>query len=169
MAVSSPAQILREAADILARNGRHRGDFYDQQQYDDNELPPSECRVCAYGAIGLAASVDLGNHDFEDPKTAEERAAVQAAWALAEHLGLACVEDDDEDEDDEEFTAALVDGIGGWNDNPATTDAQVLAVLRAAADEQERVERRRERAARVRKVAEEDEDRLARCDDLDGA
>lgn len=131
MAIPSTSQILRDAADILARNGRARNDFYDHDQAFIEALPPSKCRVCAYGAISLAAGADLEQADFEEPSTVEERAAIEAAEILAVHLGLIDLEDDPSLE---EVAGLLISAIGRWNDYGATSDEQVLAALRTAAD-----------------------------------
>lgn len=138
MAVPSTAQILRDAADILARNGRHIGDYYDIDQADEKHLSASKCRVCAYGAIGLAAGVDLTQAELEEPTTPAEKAATEAAWTLAVYLGLF----NDPNPHPEDLPARLIRVIGGWNDLKQTSDARVLAALRAAADDLEAEDRR---------------------------
>lgn len=118
---ATSAQILRKAAEILPINKRCTGEYYEAHA----ELDPSQCPVCALGAIALAAGCDLDDMSLDDPQYGIEDIAVDAARALADELGLL---------DEWKGPGTVVDVIGRWNDRPTTTDADVLTALNATAD-----------------------------------
>ncbi|MFI6510054.1 hypothetical protein ACIBCT_20815 [Streptosporangium sp. NPDC050855] len=113
----SPAAILNRAADVIERNGLALKEFYEYAEEQD----PRDCKVCAMGAIAVAAGLKPdGWDDWDDEGSPAEAAAAEASDLLAAHLGWI---------PDYESALAIV---GAWNDRVA--DVAVVAVeLRAAA------------------------------------
>ncbi|MFE9770002.1 hypothetical protein ACFYPC_36680 [Streptomyces sp. NPDC005808] len=98
------ADLLDKALAVLITNGWCQGDastFHDIDQEDDEDLDPSNCRVCALGAINLAAEGD------PRPPTAYELSVLAdaATAALGETLA--------------------VDDITVWNDAVGRTDIEL--------------------------------------------
>jgi hypothetical protein len=117
--VDTPAQVLRDAALYLQRHGWIRGGFY----ADITTPAPSACTV---GAIRLVA---CGHRVYDiDPEPVPAEAG-QAIGILVDFLGIA-----DPDADFPMPTEALI----GWNDDDPRTRAEVIASLRAAADDWDR-------------------------------
>jgi hypothetical protein len=81
------ADILDEAANVIERNGWHRGFYYDRSVH----LPPAECPVCALGAVNVA----MGSVDPVRPAEIGSPAEV----ALERYLGVASVADWNDDPD----------------------------------------------------------------------
>jgi hypothetical protein len=101
------ADILDEAANVIERNGHHKGDYYT----DEGGRAPAACPVCTYGAIHVAAFGEpVPTLDTID---ADGDAATEAIRSLRRHLN----------------TTAL----GAWNDAPDRTAEQVITTLRSAA------------------------------------
>lgn len=104
------ADILDEAANVIKRNGLHKGDMYAPVGLK----PASQCPVCTYGALAVAIhGTPLLNLNRE------LRELKPAADALALHLG---------------FGTELTEfAIPGWNDDMERTAEQVITALRGAA------------------------------------
>lgn len=109
----SPAAVLDIAADVIERNGLAIGEFYMAEQGRD----PRDCKVCAMGAIAVAAGLHPEAWDDEGITSAAE----EAADFLADRLGWT--------PDDE----PAVTIVGSWNDRLKDA-AKVAAELRAAAE-----------------------------------
>jgi hypothetical protein len=102
----TPAEILREAAAVIERNGWCQDDYYDWVQKQAESKPPAECRVCAVGAINLAAT--------GEPRDVRPDEGVTGALnVLATSLNIHCIPD--------------------WNDAPGRTVTEVLDALHRAA------------------------------------
>lgn len=109
----SPAAVLDMAADVIERNGLALKEFYTPEQGRD----PRDCKVCAMGAIAVAAGLSPDAWDEGDiTSTAEE-----AADFLADRLGWT-----------PEYEPAVTI-VGSWNDRLKDA-ALVAAELRAAAE-----------------------------------
>jgi hypothetical protein len=137
----TPAVILRGAARYLQLHGWHQGGLY----ADDPSLTPA---ACALGAIGMAVfGRRLPNHE-DEPICPEWRDYNRACDALDDYLNLTCAKpaahlsDLDDWEDDEWENESTVGGVGteinDWNDDDATTAADVITAFNAAADHFER-------------------------------
>lgn len=108
-----PSQILDDAADVIERNGHHRGAFYDHGQAVALRVPAAECRVCLIGAINVAAGREPAYMvDVEDP------VVVAVAAQISEYIAPG---------DD------LSEAIADWNDRLVADGGAVATVLRAAA------------------------------------
>ncbi|GAA1111839.1 DUF6197 family protein [Streptomyces javensis] len=109
--VPSPAEIanlLDKALAVLTTNGWCQGDastFHDIDQEHDEDLDPSQCRVCARGAINIAAEGD------PRPPTAYELSVLAdaATATLAETLS--------------------VDDVTVWNDAEGRTSDQLHTAI----------------------------------------
>ncbi|MFG3705559.1 hypothetical protein ACGF7U_12615 [Micromonospora sp. NPDC047670] len=113
----TPADILRCAARYLELHGWNQGTYY--ALTDNSPFPPA----CVTGAIGMAAygRFTLMPADMtHDPGFGDYDRAVQY---LVDYLDL---HDENNHDDPTPF---------GWNDRPNRTAAQVIATLRAAADD----------------------------------
>jgi hypothetical protein len=98
------ADILDEAANVIERNGHHKGDYLDEVE----GKTPAGCPVDIYGAINVASfGQPVLTEDF-DPGL-----AFPARRVMRKHLN----------------TTAL----GAWNDAPDRTAEQVITALRDAA------------------------------------
>ncbi|WP_199807498.1 DUF6197 family protein [Streptomyces sp. NRRL F-5650] len=94
------ADLLSKALTVLITNGWYQGDassFHDVDQEDGDDLDSSDCRVCARGAINIAAAGDPRPPIAYQPSVLAEA----ATDALAETLG--------------------VDDVTVWNDAPGRT------------------------------------------------
>lgn len=119
----TPADVLRAAADAF-RTGRFTWGtewFYE---------PATGCRCMLGGIAQVADPTDVdGNPYFviSDARAVSRRAAEILADYLVDELGAArCVDTDTED--------GVIETVGGWNDEPGRTLAEVIAALEAAAD-----------------------------------
>jgi hypothetical protein len=111
------ADILDRAADIIERNGLHKGSFCDDGPGAKAKIPQGWA-CCSYGAINIAAN-------GERPWQASDGG--EAAYrALVKHLGI---------------SDGHNDTVADWSDHPDRTVAEVIAALRGAAQVE------RERAA----------------------
>jgi hypothetical protein len=99
-------QVYRDAADVIRRNGHHKGDFFDRAAALLRQLPPSECPVCMLGAVNVAV--------VGDPTDEAGRALAARRW-----LHDVCVE--------------YAGGAATWNDADRRTVDEVLAMLGRAA------------------------------------
>jgi hypothetical protein len=109
--------ILTAAAEIVESRGHHKGSYVPERlTWAEQET----CPVCTVAALNIAAG---------GPPTLLGSKAIDAARALADHLGL-----DISGYNGPEH-AALLHHIGRWNDHPARTVDQVINALRAAAAE----------------------------------
>lgn len=102
-------KVFARAADVLATNGHHKGDFHDMAQAVRGRRP-QECAVCAYGALNIAAG---GEPDQINGVSA------LAAMALADYLAI----------------PATPAAIGAWNDDDDRTPEQVEKAFREIAEE----------------------------------
>lgn len=102
------AAVLDRAADIVGRNGLHKGSFCAMGPDLPKMLSNRAC--CARGAINLAAN---GDNPQQISDVGEE-----AHTALCAYLGIADEEDG---------------SVADWNDDENTTAEQVIAALRGAA------------------------------------
>lgn len=105
------AETLREAADVIRRNGWIQGDYFDRDQLDGGRIS-KDCSVCLHGAINLAAG--------GDPENDYHHNAVKATNTLVEWLWTA-------------LDPAIYASLSAWNDAPGRTAEQVIAALEAAA------------------------------------
>ena len=121
----TPALLLRCAARYLDTYGRTTGEFFDL--LSDQVFPPA----CAGGAINIAAHGRpiLCSDDGADDAVTD--AAITAMRVFAAHL--------DADYAAGDTTVSAIDIIGGFNDDPHTTDTDVIAALTAAADDWDRL------------------------------
>ena len=109
-------EILLAAAQVIEVNGHFKGDYLDFDEIErarweeGAELAWSDCPVCAYGAINIAAC--------GQPNRLSDVGELAAA-AFAGHLGI------------------TPSGIGIWNDAPERTEAEVITSLRECADSEE--------------------------------
>lgn len=103
------AAVLDEAANVIRRNGLHKGSFCDDGP-TRNGNDPLKWACCTYGAINVASS---GGH----PRVTSDRGE-RAYYAVAKHLGL---------------SDAVGNTLGDWNDVPERTVEEVLAALEGAA------------------------------------
>lgn len=110
--MTTDADVLDGAADIIERNGWWRQYYYDP----GSQLPMRDCAVCARGAINLAAN-------GKNPNRLSD-VGQDALRALERYLGISG-----------EYPHSVAD----WNDKPGRTAEEVIAALRgAAAAERER-------------------------------
>ncbi len=118
-----PSALLRCAATYIEIHGRTTGEFFDflsRQQW-----PPA----CATGAINVAAhGRPILCADFTADDAASD-AAITAMRIFAAHL--------DGDYAAGDLTVSAIDIIGAFNDNPRTTDTDVILALHEAANDWE--------------------------------
>lgn len=119
--------VLRRAAEILQANGRTVETYYDVVQHEDENVPIDQCRMCVMGALGHAAGADLTTVGLVFPASQLGFLTIDAGRALLRHLGMPPASDVVPAE-------IVVPRLGIWNDDPGTTDAEVLAALNATAD-----------------------------------
>src|SRR3954449_10182812 len=115
----TPALLLHCAARYLETYGRTTGEFFDL--LSDQPFPPA----CAGGAINIAAHgrpILCSDNGADDPIT---DAAITAMRVFAAHLDVDYAAGD--------TTVSAIDIIGGFNDDPRTTDTDVILALTAAA------------------------------------
>lgn len=107
--LASLAGVLDRAAETIDRNGWMQGNFYDFTQAQVWGKPPSECRVCAYGAIHIALTgrPQPPEEDGPDPD--------EAAYAVLEFIGI-------EGHD-----------LASWNDQVDRTAEEVAQAMRDTA------------------------------------
>jgi hypothetical protein len=125
-ASTTPAVVLRCAAEYIRRHGHTQGAFFDPDS--DASFPPA----CATGAIRMAIHGDLtATFAPTAPDSQEHRLAVTTQRILAGYL--------DESFDPEETSS--IDAIGDWNDEEGRTPAEVITTLTDAADDWDRTHR----------------------------
>lgn len=121
MTAKTTAQILRDAADVIERNGWWQGDLYDTRAEVAGK-DPKGCPVCLLGAINIAV--------YDSPKWDETPSNLGVLAQCADQAIIAAVDH-------------LIDLYAGtdmepilpdWNDAPSRTQDEVTAFLRAAAD-----------------------------------
>ena len=120
--VVTPADILRGAAHYLETHGWQRGDYY----ADDTPFPSA----CAMGAIGMAAHgtrLAVPTH-CAAPAAREFRLAFHCLIGYLADLGAIAPHGDDEWGTDPTT-------VYDWNDYDDPSAANVIATLRAAADD----------------------------------
>jgi len=120
--VITPADILRAAAHYLYRHGWTQEAYYEPMF--NRPWPAAD----ALGAIGMA----VHGHDHDNPLSRELPGWAQftaAHDALNTHLKRVC----------DLGTRPELITIGDWNDLPEQTAESVITVLRAAADEWDRI------------------------------
>jgi hypothetical protein len=110
----TPAAVALAAADVIERQGKAHGNYYDKTSGKD----PREAPVDVLGAIAIAGGFDP--HTWEDDRTAtgQWRLVLDTADLLIDALAL------DHDE-------AYADSLGRWSDERDT--ATVVAGLADAA------------------------------------
>jgi hypothetical protein len=120
----TPSLLLRCAARYIQTYGRTTGEFFDL--LSDQPFPPA----CASGAINIAAhgKAILCSDDGADDAVTD--AAITAMRVFAAYL--------DSDYASGDLTVSAIDIIGGFNDDPATTDTDVVQALNEAADDWDR-------------------------------
>jgi hypothetical protein len=119
-----PSLLLQCAATYIATYGRTTGEFFDMLA--DTAFPPA----CAGGAINIAAHgrpILCADDDADDAVT---DAAITAMRVFAASL--------DADYGNGTGDTSAIDIIAAFNDNPHTTDTDVIAALNEAADEWDR-------------------------------
>lgn len=109
------AAILDRAADVIERNGLHKGSFCAMGPDLPKLLSNRAC--CARGAINFAAN-------GENPQQTSD-AGELAHDALCRHLGI---------------SGNVDQSVADWNDAPDRTAEQVIAALRGAARAEREVE-----------------------------
>ena len=110
----TPADVLRRAAEHIERRGFNQGTYY-------SDLTSEHPAACADGAIRIAAYGEpVSTLSRHDPQHADYSAAFD--W-LSDyvHANVGTFE-------------GYPIGVQAWNDSPATTGADVVDTLRAAAD-----------------------------------
>ncbi len=117
----TPADILRAAALYIERHGWTQWLYYNRDA-TDGPFPPA----CAIGGIRIAV---YGDTTGLAASPADNALVAGTQRHLAAHL--------DPDFYVTEYDAA--DVIGDWNDEGGRTAGQVIAALRAAADEWDRI------------------------------
>jgi hypothetical protein len=122
VAVPTPAETLRDAALYLERRGWYRSEFFDFEA--DPAFPPA----CAVGAARVAL--------FGEPLAGLTRVQDQALNAVL--VVLADYLTDPRDDDDLAYLYSPTNRIGDWNDAYGRTADEVIATLRAAADDWDR-------------------------------
>lgn len=100
------AAVLDEAANIIERNGLHKGSFGANHGRNIGREQP----CCAYGAINLAAGGDSPRRWSLTGEAAYD--------AVTRHLGL---------------SDGPGDCLADWSDHPGRTAGEVVAALRGAA------------------------------------
>ncbi|MFD0902386.1 DUF6197 family protein [Actinomadura sediminis] len=120
-----PSQILERAADVVERNGLHHGDWI----LTVPDMPEVDCPVCAGGAINVAA---LGHAEIDADDEASLRGAHRQAYLALARLIVPGVAEE---------TEALIETVARWNDAERPTAEQVVAMLRAAAENERRQDR----------------------------
>lgn len=122
--MNAVADILDEAAAVLARNGWYQGDFYQplRDDSDGTDVPPRDCPVCGLGAIMVAAGMDPDDDDLRKGTPAWDAAAAFAAHLLRL-------------KGSEVITTNYVIAVIGedWNDDDGRTAEQVISELKACA------------------------------------
>jgi hypothetical protein len=123
---TTSAEILLKAADVIERNGHHKGDFanldeiWKAEEEEGIKLSRTDCPVCTRGAINIVVAGDpddCGSYgSFTD----------SAAQSLADHLGL-------ESTVDVPSEHHVIGAIAEWNDAPERTAEQVVTALRECA------------------------------------
>ncbi len=120
----TPADLLRGAAQYLRRYGRITGEFFDL--FTDTTFPAA----CTLGAINICAHgrpilcSDDGSQDTDTDN------AITAARLLAAAL--------DSDYANGDIATSAIDIVSGFNDNPDTTDGDVINALTETADDWDR-------------------------------
>lgn len=125
-----PAALLTRAADIIDTHGHARRDYITDDGY------------CSAGAIGQAADLDpadWASYPVEPRLDPAELALWRAARAAALAALRTLVGHLFPDSQPEEMSRdVLIQRVSGWNDDPDRTPEQVVAELRAAAQEVQR-------------------------------
>jgi hypothetical protein len=106
------AVVLEEAANIIRRNGFHKGSMFRVLA----GTRAAECPVCTWGALAIAA---CGTPEL--PTNREVRQVLPVVQALARFLGLGTAGED------------AMWTIPDWNDAPDRTAEQVINALESAA------------------------------------
>jgi len=102
------AAILDKAADVIERNGLHKGTYASGALVGGGAFTDKCC--CARGAINMAAN---GNNPWETSEASE-----LAHDALCTYLGI---------------SGNVDQSVADWNDNEYRTAEQVITALRGAA------------------------------------
>ncbi|MBX7264787.1 hypothetical protein KIF24_01090 [Micromonospora sp. Llam7] len=121
--VTTPARTLRDAALYLSRHGWTQGAYYDATS---GSFTPPACLVGAVGMVCYGGPVDAPAQMFDAPEFADFESALVH---LDRHLD-AVVSDD-------EYKSGF-DTVYDFNDAKDRTSGEVIAVLRAAANEWDR-------------------------------
>jgi peroxiredoxin len=111
----TPAAVALAAADVIERQGKAHGNYYDKASGKD----PREAPVDVLGALAIAGGFDP--HTWEDDRdaTGQWRLVLDTADLLIDALGL------DHDE-------AYAESLGGWSDEryaAAVIDGLTCAAL----------------------------------------
>ncbi|MEH1055892.1 hypothetical protein V6U89_11850 [Micromonospora sp. CPCC 206171] len=117
--VTTPARTLRDAALYLSRHGWTQGAYYDATS---GSFTPPACLVGAVGMVCYGGPVDAPALNHADPGYPDFAFALDVAEAQIGHTNP-----------DPEHCDAY-----GFNDAPGRTADQVIALLRAAADQWDR-------------------------------
>ncbi|GAA1879630.1 DUF6197 family protein [Asanoa iriomotensis] len=132
-ATATPAIRLRTAACYLRRHGWHQGDMF-----ADPDAPYPA--ACALGAIRMAV-YGTSVIDADAPKGAEAFEAT--VCVLADYLVMHLDVPDPSDALAAGYGEDLEELVGGWNDDPARNVSHVIAAFYGAADEWDRIQRKR--------------------------
>jgi hypothetical protein len=88
------ADVIEKAAEIVEKNGLHKGYLYDEAQADEG-TKPAECPVDVVGAINIAV---FGKPSWPSEERPGSRLAQAAVLALGETVGKPVPGWNDEDE-----------------------------------------------------------------------
>lgn len=128
VAVTTPAATLRDAALYLERHGWTQGLFFDLAS--DGPFPPA----CAMGAIRMAVYGST-SADTDTINSVQPALVVNTYRHFAGYLDPVLIADLDQ-RPDASYSAS--DIIGDWNDCADRTAAEVITILRDAADDWDR-------------------------------
>ncbi|WP_438862107.1 DUF6197 family protein [Paractinoplanes aksuensis] len=129
---TTPADLLRGAAQYLTRYGWLQGDFFDLLA--EANFPPAcslgAIKFAAYGRPFLDSDNFLSDIDPVDDQLADN--AIRAMRVLASHL---CPEY--ENIDSFAYQVSAIDVVAGWNDEDGRTLTEVIEALNDAANDWE--------------------------------
>lgn len=109
--VTATADLLDKAAQIIEANGWLQDDYYDFTESQVMQKQPKECRVCAYGALNIAATGAPSPHAVDEEVDVVE----DAADAVTSVLGIEGLD------------------LAAWNDVPGRTAQEVIDGMRTTA------------------------------------
>ena len=125
MTVLTPQVILTQAADLIERQGLTKNQYI--STYDDNL---DSCSFCVEGALrkvatGYASTISVDHPEFNEAEVLLAD-VVKPGWRTEDRFGNPTAPHGD---------AYAFNVLTRWNDDPERTQEEVVAALRAAAED----------------------------------